>query len=384
MTSVKTCWVFSPLLGVLGVLGAACCGSPPSDPPREPDPRASAAQPSRVRLDKALIAQGRVHVTAAQQRAPRDKFTLPGEVLADEAGAAYATTLVAGRVASLEVADGQTVEAGQVLAWLDAPEAVRAHAELLRAQGRQVQAAHVRARQEELARERATSQNALDEARAAAAAARADLLAAQTLLRSYGADTHGRVAVRAPIAGVIAARLTTLGSPVAPDKPLFHLVAPAHVYVAARLPESADIHIEPGQAVRLFPRDLDLQEPCPGHVVSVLQVVDAQRMRTVRIAPQACPALFAGRYVDTELEMAAPLTAALVVPKSAVVELKGVQVVFAEVAGAPGEFEAKPVRTGAATQADIAIEDGLSAGTRVVDKGVVLLKGEVLRAELGS
>jgi cobalt-zinc-cadmium efflux system membrane fusion protein len=379
-----SCKKYGPKLWACMTLLGACSNTPPTEPPQAPDTPVPEAHSTRVRVDNTLIEQGRVHITTAQLRAPRDKFTLPGEALADEAGAAYATTLVGGRVASLEVTDGQTIAAGQVLAWIDAPEAVRARAEWLRAQGRQIQTSRVRKREEELAIEHATSQNALDEARATDAAAQADLRAAQTLLHHYGTDARGRVAVRAPIAGVLAQRLTTLGSPVTPDKPLFHLVAPTRVYVAARLPESADISIQTGQQVRLFPRDLAAQEPCAGRVVNVLPVVDAQRARTVRVAPDACPALFAGRYVDVEFDTTTPLTAAVVVPKSAVVELKGIQVVFTEVATAPGEFEATPVRTGAATQADVAIEAGLSAGARVVDKGVVLVKGELLRAELGS
>jgi cobalt-zinc-cadmium efflux system membrane fusion protein len=292
--------------------------------------------------------------------------------------------LLAGRIARIAVRDGQRVRAGQVLAEIEAPEAVRARAEFLRARSHQIQAARALARQRALAQEHATSPNALDEARATAAAAAADLLAAKAVLHSYGADTHGHVAIRAPIAGLVSERFATLGSPVTPDKPLFQLVAPSQVYVAAKLPENVQLTAAPGAVVRLYPRSEGRGEPCIGRVEGVLNVVDLQRRLTVRIAPQACPQLVAGRYVDTELDTSSQLSAAVVVAKEAVVELKGVPIVFVEVPREPGVFEPRAVRLGASTRMDTIVEAGLQAGDRVVDRGVILLKGEMLRAELDA
>ncbi len=342
-----------------------------------------------IRIDPALLTSGRVQTAPVRRRAPRDGWLLPGEVVSGELGAADATTLVAGRVASIEVKDGATVKKGAVLAWVDSPEAVRAMAELQRARGRGVQAAHVLARQEELAKENATSRNALDDARTADAVARADLLAARTLLRSYGGaesatGTSARIAVRAPIDGTVTERFTALGSPVTPDRPLFHLVAPAQVYVLAKLPETATPLPKQGDPVSLWARAAAGSErtACPAKVVSVSEVVDEQRQRRVRIAPDAgCIELAAGRTVDAGFTSTAS-PEGLVVPRDAVVEIKGANVVF--VRNPEGAYVARSVRVGLRTETESLIDEGLVEGDVIVVQGVVLLKGEVLRSELGE
>jgi cobalt-zinc-cadmium efflux system membrane fusion protein len=366
------------------LIGLTACHEASKKEPPPPAPPASG-----VRVDATLLTSGRVQIAPVERRAPKDAWLLPGEVVAGELGAADATTLVAGRVASILVMDGAPVKKGDVLAWVDSPEAVRATADLLRARGRSVQAAHLLARQEELGKESATSQNALDDARTADAVARADLLAATTLLRSYGgaesaSGTSARIAVRAPIDGTVAERFTALGSPVTPERPLFHLIAKSEVYVLAKLPETAAMLPKNGDAVSLFLRESAGSERtgCPGHVARVFDVVDEQHQRHVRIAPDAgCTGLGVGRYVDAGFA-SGTVQPGLVVPRDAVVEIKGADTVF--VRAADGSFAARAVRIGVRTESERVIDEGVREGEQVVVQGVVLLKGEVLKAELGQ
>lgn len=367
---------------LLLVASASACREAPK---QEAPPAPPAAG---IHVDASLLASGRVQVATIERRPPKDAWLLPGEVVAGELGAADATTLVAGRVASIEVKDGAPVQKGAVLAWVDAPEAVRATADLLRARGRSVQAAHVLVRQEQLAKENATSQNALDDARTADAVAKADLLAARTLLHSYGgaesqSGTSARVAVRAPIAGTVSERFTTLGSPVTPERPLFHLVARGEVYVVAKLPETVTTLPNEGDAVTIWPREVSGSErtSCAGTVVRVFDAVDEQQQRRVRVAPTACSMLTAGRTVEAAFA-SSRTPAGLIVPRDAVVEIKGADAVF--VLAPDGSFALRMVRIGVRTETERVVDEGLQDGDQIVVRGVVLLKGEVLKGELGQ
>lgn len=357
-----------------------------TSPPREEATRSAGR--TTVKVAPNLLATKRVQIAPVEERPLRGDVRLPGEVVADEAGEGDATTLVAGRVASLEVLDGQQVKQGQILAWVDAPEAARAAAAWLRARGMSEQTGRLLARQLELQSENATSKNAIDEARANDAAAKAEWIAARSLLKSYGApEPDGqsaatiRVPVRAPIEGVVAQRNTAVGSPVVPERPLFRVIAPKRVYVAAKVPETMASLTKAGDRARVYPRDLETSEPCEATVVSVFGVVEADRQVRVRLAPSpTCSGLAAGRYADVAFAAAPSDVPALAVPKEAVVDVKGASVVF--VARGDGSFEVRPVRVGASTSRELAIEEGVAAGDQLAVAGAVLLKGELLRAEL--
>jgi len=371
------------------VAAAAGCSSRAA-PAAAPAPPATHA-PRTLTVAPELLAEGRVRVGAAERRALRGELVLVGEVMAGEGGEADASTLVEGRVAELTAGEGERVKRGQVLAWIDAPAVGRATAEVLRARSRALVAARQLARQLQLDREQATSQNAVDEARATDAAARAELAAARTLLASVGgsepsgavgSSVSARVAVRAPIDGVVVKRNVVLGGPVAPDKPLFHLVSTAHAWVRARLPETAP-PLPEGTAATLRPREGAAADAptCRARVVASFGWVDEHRTVPLRVAPLGeCPALEVGRYVDVLVTTTSAVGSGVVVSKEAAVEYKGTTVVFVE-SGA-GRFVARPVRLGASTASEVVVESGVAPSERVVTTGAILLKGELLRAEL--
>ena len=55
---------------------------------------------------------------------------------------------------------------------------------------------------------------------------------------------------------------------------------------------------------------------------------------------------------------------------------------FVPVAGREGDFERRTVRVTSTFGADSVIESGVAEGERIVISGALLLKGELLRAEL--
>jgi cobalt-zinc-cadmium efflux system membrane fusion protein len=382
------------LMSVLAVLGVMGCHARADTSATQAAPSASAA-PSpashEIKVDPKLLEE-RIQVAVAERRALRGALVLTGQVVADEEGEGDAIALATGRVAALVVDDGARVKKGAILAWIDAPEVARMTAEVVRARTRAAQADRLLARQLELEAQQATSKNALDEARAGASGAHADLLAARTILLGVGgaepmvaSDTISgtRLAVRAPIEGVVVKRMTQVGSAVTLDKPLFHLVAPERVYVLAKLPETARHVVHEKELATVRRREAagsEDEKGCAATVVRSFDVVDPDRTVPIRLAPTACTGMVVGRYVDVTFETHPAGAAGLVVPKEAAVEIKGARVVF--VKRGPSAFEPRAVRLGQATATEVVVEDGLKDGDSVVVRGAVLLKGEVLRSEL--
>jgi len=382
-------WLFG-----LALLGCACQKSPPStSSASRPADRADGGD-DRVTVDRQLITAGRIKLSTIAARALAGELRVTGEVRSSESGSAEAGTLVAGRIASLEVAEGARVKRGQVLAWVDAPEVARAAANLLLARAHADVAKRKRTRQETLDTASATSKNALDDARAEDDAARAELLAARTLLTSLGGaeppsdpDVTAlivRVPVRAPIAGVVAERNAALGGAVSADKTLFRIVADtqASFSILARVPETVTAKPEVGASATIAPRG-NAPRTCQASVAGSLGGIDMQtRTLALRLTPEkGCIWLIPGSFVDVIFASANALPAGLVVPRNAIVDVRGKPTVFVASSSA-GQFTAQSVQVGSGDANEVTIDSGLSAGEQVVIEGAVLLKGELLRADL--
>jgi len=340
-----------------------------------------------------------VRLVTAELRAPRAEAWVPGEIVPTEQGEADVTALAPGRVATLDAAVGDLVRRGQVVATIDSPDVGRASADVLRAKSRALLAERALARQIELESQEATSKAAVDQARADDAAARADLLAARTLLASLGGSeptdlgaratvAPTRVALRSPIDGVVTRRMISLGAPVSPDKALLHVVARDSRVAMAKVPETLQAPATAGTRVRVRPRSASIDHggECGATILSNLGVVDEARNIPVRVGlDDACAALPAGRFVEVAMPLGGARADAgatlLLVPEASVTDVRGSPTVFVA-DGADGAFAPRVVRAGAVMGSDVVIESGLSTGERVVADGAVLLKGELLKAEL--
>ncbi len=352
-----------------------------------------------VRIDPGLIDAGRVRVAPVVRRTPTGTIRLPADVVASAEGMAEAGTLVSGRVARFDVREGDRVKKGQVLAWLDAPEAAKAMADLLRARARAEAQARKVARLETLVSAEATSALAVDEAKLELETARADLAAARTVATSLGLSEPAaskdapaigaQVPVRSPAAGVVAERAVALGAHVSPDMKLFRILTEGRVLVDARLADGAPLLPSPGAVATVQARG---GSPCTGRVLATFPQVDpSTRTRKVRVEPDAsCSGLVAGAQADVTLALderrdgGAVGREVLAVPAAAVVEVRSASFVFVPVRGAHDAFEARPVDVGARVGDDLVVRAGLDDGEQVVIEGAVLLKGELIRGELGG
>ncbi len=393
----------SSLLLALGLL-AACNKrdeAPEKKPPPQPSattPNASAPTPRTVRVAPDLVDQGRIRTAPVLRREPTGAVRLPAEVVASPEGAAEAGTLLPGRIARFEAREGDRVKRGQVLAWLDAPEAARAIADLVRARTRTDTQARKVTRLEGLVASEAATQIALEEAKLELELARADLAAARTLVASFGlsepAATGGAPAlsaqlpVRSPVEGTVVERTAALGAHVTPETHLFRLVTEGRVLVEARIADGSSVVLAPGSVAHIEPRGA---ARCTARVLGALPQVDpSTRSRRVRIMPDdTCKGLVPGSQAEVEVEVpAAPRADAgseqvLVVPAGALVEMKSAMLVFVK-GREPGAFDVRAVEPGLRIGDDRVVHAGVAAGEQVVVEGAILLKGELMRAELGG
>ncbi len=392
----------------LTLLGLVACDRSPTAEVRADAPRpgegpaaspATATSSVDIHLDLKLIETGRVRTAPAESAALAAQLELPGEVIPAADGEAEVGSIVAGRVVELSAAEGDRVDKGQVLARIESSELGRASADLQRARARAEVADKKLARQLDLQKQGATSATAVDEARADAAVARADLLAARTLMATLGtAEPSGgsaavRLALRSPIAGIVVRRSASLGAPVSPDASLFRVVAPDRLLVRARLPETSPLSPKVGERARVHPRArrAETAEGCDAVVSSSFGIID----EVTRSAPillrleGPCAFLLPGAYVDVLLRGdpraggRSPEASGVVVPGEAIVDVRGAPTIFVA-HGGPATFQARRVRPGVAEGGLVRVEAGVEVGEQVVISGAILLKGEMMRAELGG
>lgn len=376
---------------VVVVFALGCSRDTPKDaPPAPAQPAPSKGGAPEVSLAQVLFDEGRVVVAAATKGKVLGARQIPGEAVADPAGRAEAGVLVQGRIVSLSVDIGSLVKAGDVLAWVDSPEAARVSADVVRADARLALAERKEARQKALMLEGATSQNALDEAVAEASLARAEKQAASGLLRSLGGvGGSGRVAVRSPIDGVVSKRQGIVGASTSPESALFEIVRRAPRLVVARVPEGSTVKLVNGARARVRPRATlgEVGEGCLGTVRGDVGEVDREtRTRATRVeVDEGCAWLVVGAFVRVEpadgSASSAPGLDVVLVPRDALVDVKGMTGVFVQRAP-KGPVAFRPVRAKAGADERAEVEEGLAEGERVVVVGASLVKSELLRAEL--
>jgi HlyD family secretion protein len=217
------------------------------------------------------------------------------------------------------------------------------------------------------------SQSVMDASAATLRSAEANLENAKALLAAREADTgtvaeeaayaaavlsHARLA--APIDGIIIERLVETGSTVVPGTPIFRMVDPATLWVAARIDESVVGRVSVGMPAAIR---LRTGETVSGKVARISRQGDAAtRELKVNVAFDAPLARFA---IDQEAEVAiaAGEERGLVVPVAALVENAGKQ---GALVIEDGRARFRPLATGAADGKRIVVRKGLAAGELVI------------------
>ena len=227
-------------------------------------------------------------------------------------------------IENIAVEIGDTVEAGSVLATLDksspAAQLAQAEAELVRASAAieqsksQIDSATATMketdatlkRNEKLRQSANISEAILDQARAAATSARANLASSQDGLKVANAQhtsvesqrnlarlTLARTQITAPVAGIISARNAQLGEIASGGgEPMFRLIRNGQLEIAVEVVETALGGLDKGDATSLNVAGVGL---VTGTVRLISPIVDPRtRLGTVRLSLPTIPALKAG------------------------------------------------------------------------------------------
>jgi len=334
--------------------------------------------------------QLKVLQTAAVEALSEHTLELPGRVAWDESRTSRVLAPVAGRILSLQVQPGQTVQAGQVLARLSAPEYGQAQADAARAAADTHQAAQALARATELLAAGAIAQRDLEAAQADAQRAQAEQARAQARLAGYGGGTavDQRFDLRSPTRGVVVERNANVGQEFRPDQAgpgvpaLYTVTDPTRVWLWFDVPESEAARVRLGQTL-----DVHCEAWADGpHSARIEQVADALDPQTrslrVRVSlANADRALKGEMYLRGVLHLPSA-SAQPAIAADAAVLIRGQHYVFVQ--QAEGRFERRAVRVVEAGPGRLQVLQGLTTGERVVTQGALLLQQVVAAANTGA
>lgn len=295
-----------------------------------------------------------------------ESFQATGEVQPAAGRYAVVTAPIAGLVDASGVAaspaPGQAVARGATLAVLlptlgeGGGGSVLAQA---RRELREAQAEHERAQR--LYAAQAIPQRRLNEAQMRLDAARE---AISGLSGGAALSSSGRLAVRSPIAGVIAERTIAPGSRVEAGAPLFTVVDPSVVWLRVNVPadRAALVGVTSGATFQLGGLERDYRVD---GAVSVGSVVDA--------ASRTVPVIYAVANPDRSIKVGSTATVAVhtnrrvrgvVIPATSILEEEGRPVAYVQAEGE--RFERREITLGGVEDERALVLSGIQKGERVV------------------
>ena len=324
---------------------------------------------------------------AAAERPLRPSVVSNGVLRARSDGEAHIVAPVTGRLISVGPAFphvGMAVKKDQVLAAIAPRLGADADPATLEAAAGQARvrlelARKERERLEGLLAQQAVSERRVAEARAAESVAQEESAAATRRLAQYqgtqragGEGAMGKVELRSPVTGIVAAVSTAPGAFVEEGKELLHVVDPDRLWLDVQVPE-ADIGRlgKPSGAwfeVQGFDRPFTVDPKAGGKVVAFAGVVDSQTRTTPLIFEVANPgrALRVGMFAKVHVLSGQEVTG-LAIPASGVIDDGKQEVAFVLLSGEA--FERRPLKLGVRDGEWVQVLDGLSPGERVVTRG---------------
>ncbi len=322
-----------------------------------------------------------------------------GSVDTPPGGSAEVGAAIAGRVVVSPRGlprPGDSVRKGQLLATLaPAPsspeEAARAGLAVAEAGARAAAARAAVERAERLISDQAISQRELDDARREATVAgeaeRAARRAQSLFTGASGGVGAGSWRLVAPIDGTLVDVRATPGAAVSPGDVLFRIVDTRDLWIRARVPEQDVARLRSDRDASF--QIAGLEEWLPIDITGEDAAASLVTIgRTVDPASRAVDVIYALRTPDPRLRVGGLVRVGLpagddfsgvVIPRAAIVDDQGREVVYVQVDGE--HFEERMVRTGPRSGALAGVIHGLAAGERVVTRGANLVR---LTARAGS
>lgn len=392
MTDSKRWLALLPVLLVAGsLLLAACPGGTPENAVEQGQEEEGEQVPERVELsEKAYAALGLVFGTV-ERRSLAPLIEVPAELMPVPDRQATVGPRVAGRVVQVKVNVGDHVKRESPLLVLESAEVGEARADFVADQARAEVALRAAKRARGLLESRVTSERAVEEAEGELRQAEADLEAARTRLLSYGADPNsphqeqpGQVVLTSPIGGTVVERTVYVGQWVEPGDSVLGIIDLKELWLAGSVYEGDLQHVQEGQQVVVEIRALP-GERFQGEVAYVADRLDPEsRTAALRVVmPNIDHRLRPGMFATAQLAAAATeARQVLAIPASALQDVEGRPFVF--VPDGETSFRVRWVQVGASEGEWAEIIDGLTPEERLVTRGSLLLKAQLLRSTLGE
>ena len=301
-----------------------------------------------------------------------------GVVAAAPDGEAVLTARADGAITRITKRLGDSVAAGEAIAYLESRDASTIAAERSTASARAIAARSAYAREKRLFDAKVTARQDLEAAQALLAEADAELRRTQSAASAAKISGDGRfLAVTSLISGRITKSDATLGSYVTAGAELFRVADPRRIQINAS--------VLPADARRIRAGDRAVIELLGGETVnatvrSATPSLDPEsKTATVILVPDGVGQLTPGQGLRVRITPAgAASTSMISLPEEAVQTVEGREVVFVQTAKG---FQATTVVTGKRGGGRIEIVDGLKPGTVIATKGAFLLKAEIGKGE---
>ena len=342
----------------------------------------------RLRAQSKLVAATQevtlrtVTVTNATRLASSVQLALPGDVRAFEETKIYARA--DGYLLKWNSDIGAKVEAGQVLAEIDTPELDQelnqSRAALAQAQANLVLARSSAERWQRLLKDRAVSQQEVDEKTSALAAREADVKAAEAAVARLEKLSSFKE-VRAPFAGTITRRHVDTGALIRAGgnaSALFDLAQTDTLRVQVNVPQAYLRDIAIGSTVAIAVAEYP-GRAFPGKVLRTSGAFDAttRTMLTEIDVPNRNGELFPGIHVDVQLTLAQANPPIVVPARAVIIRGEGLQVAEVDDANA---IRLQKVQAGRDLGRTVEIVSGLSDGARIVTNPTdTLVEGMLVR-----
>ena len=274
------------------------------------------------------------------------------------------------RLTDVMVAEGDHVQAGEVMARLDA-SLLKAQLAEQKAAVTQVKATldsaiSAAARADKLLASNAVSAESAEEKATAVKTGQAQVEQAEAAAERLQAELD-RTTIRAPFAGTVSSKPAVAGSIVQAGTELMKIIRDGRLEVGVLVPEKDLATISVGQAASVVDA---AGRRFSGSVSSIAETVNSTtRLATVYVSLGEGSGLKPGMFARVSIATAA--SQQLSVAESALVWHDGKPAVF--VVDASGKVSARPIATGARQNGRIAVESGLSEGDSIVVAGAGFL-----------
>ncbi|RDV01751.1 efflux RND transporter periplasmic adaptor subunit [Sphingorhabdus pulchriflava] len=331
-----------------------------------------------IEMDAARAKAAGIVTEVTQAGGLGSEIIAQGVVAAAPDGEAVLTARADGAVTRITKRLGDSVAAGETIAYLESRDASMIAAERSTANARAIAARSAYVREKRLFDARVTARQDLEAAQAVLAEAEAEVRRTQSAASAARISGDGRfLAVTSLISGRITKSDATLGSYVTAGAELFRVSDPRKIQINAS--------VLPADARRIRAGDRAVIELLGGETVnatvrSATPSLDPEsKTATIVLAPEGVGQLTPGQGLRVRIVPAgAAPTSMISLPEEAVQTVEGKEVVFVQTAKG---FQATTVVTGQRGGGRIEIIDGLKPGVVVATKGAFLLKAEIGKGE---